>query len=493
MSEPNSRLEVDRHKAALKRSELSRPVKLAIAGGILTQETSIFDYGCGVGGDVERLQAAGYHCLGWDPYYFPHQQLVAADIVNLGYIINVIEDPTERQTALHQAWKLTKQVLIVSAQILVNELRGVLAYGDGILTKRNTFQKYYTQSELKDYIQTVLDVEPMPIGLGVFFVFRDEMQAESFRASQLYALVTTPRIRIYSKKFEDYQDLLKPLMDFVSQRGRIPIKGELAQEAEINNEFGHLKRAFKVILTATDEAEWDAIAYQRSLDLQVYLALAQFGQRRSLRKLSPAMRADIKAFFGSYDEACEVADRMLFKIGEPGVIKQICQHSKLGKLLPNALYIHSSTLNEIDPHLRLYEGCASRNIGGTQDANLIKFHTDKPCISYLCYPDFDADPHPCLHWAMLIDLRDLSLKFRDYRQQTNPPILHRKETFVSPNYHLYDQFEQLTQAEEMAGLLTDTQEIGYQAGWLRRLQERGIEIVDHQIIDSQAHESLNHG
>jgi DNA phosphorothioation-associated putative methyltransferase len=482
MSQTPVSLEVDRHKAALKRTELSRPVRLAIAGGIITKNTSIFDYGCGVGGDVERLQAEGYNCEGWDPYYFPDNPLVAADIVNLGYIINVIEDPKERKDALKKAWKITQQVLIVSAQILVNEVRGVLAYGDGILTKRNTFQKYYTQSELKDYIQSVLKVEPMPIGLGIFFVFKDEIQAENFRASQLYAFVTTPSVRIYSKKFEEYQELLQPLIDFISQRGRIPVKGELPEEAEINNEFGYLKRAFKVILTATDEAEWDAIAYQRSLDLQVYLALAQFGQQRSVRKLPPTIKADIKAFFGSYEEACEVADRMLFKIGEPGYIKTICQKSKLGKLLPNALYVHTSTLNEIDPHLRLYEGCASRNIGGTQEANIIKFHTDKPCISYLSYPDFDTDPHPRLDWAMLIDLRDLSVTFRDYQHQQNAPILHRKETFVSLHYPLYEQFARLTAAEEAAGLLTHTQDIGYQQGWLRRLQEKGVEIVDHHLV-----------
>ena len=201
----------------------------------------------------------------------------------------------------------------------------MLAYGDGILTKRNTFQKYYQQAELKEYIDRILTVDALPIGLGIFLVFRDECQAESFRAARLYSRMTTPRVRVESKRFEDYQAQLAPLMEFVSQRGRIPIKGELAQEVELNREFGTIKRAFQIILTATDEADWDAIAYQRSLDLQVYLALAHFGQGRNIKKLSPAMRSDLKAFFGSYDEACEVADRLLFKIGQPGIIKQACQ------------------------------------------------------------------------------------------------------------------------------------------------------------------------
>ncbi len=481
MSQIPSGVEVERHRAAMTRVEISRPIRLAIESGIITTETTIFDYGCGLGGDVRRLQTAGYNCEGWDPYYFPDIERRSADIINLSYIINVIEDPAERDRALIQAWELTGRVLIVAAQILVNELRGMLAYGDGILTKRNTFQKYYQQAELKEYIDRILTVDALPIGLGIFLVFRDDCQAESFRAERLYSRLTTPRVRVESKRFEDYQEQLAPLMEFVSQRGRIPIKGELVEAAELKREFRTIERAFQIILTATDEADWDAIAYRRSLDLQVYLALAQFGQGRSIRKLSLAMRSDIKAFFGSYDEACEVADRLLFKIGQPDVIKQACQQSKIGKLLPAALYVHISALNELDPKLRLYEGCASRNIGGTEDANIIKFHTDKPCISYLYYPDFDAIAHPALQWSMLIDLRDLSVKFRDYSQQENLPILHRKETFLSESHPLYAKFAKLTKAEVKAGLLSETKTIGNQQGWERRLAECGVSIVDHQI------------
>ena len=475
-------LEVERHRAAITRVELSRPVRLAIESGIITTATTIFDYGCGIGGDVQRLKSSGYVCEGWDPYYFPDVEVRSADVVNLSYIINVIEDLAERDRALAHAWELTGQVLIVAAQILVNDLRGVLAYGDGILTKRNTFQKYYQQVELKEYIDRILTVDAIPIGLGVFLVFRDLAQAESFRAARLSTRMSTPRVRVESKRFEDYQVQLAPLMNFVSQRGRIPVKGELDVESELNQEFGSLKRAFQIILTATDEAEWDAIAYQRSLDLQVYLALAHFGKGRSIKNLSPAIRADIKAFFGSYDEACEVADRLLFKIGEPGIIKQACGQSKIGKLLPMALYVHVSALNQIDPKLRLYEGCASRNIGGTEDANIIKFNTQKPCISYLYYPDFDTVAHPALQWAMLIDLRDLSLKFRDYSEYENPPILHRKETFVSENYPLYAKFAKCTKAEEKAGLFSETKTIGNRNGWEARLASCGVQIEGHRVI-----------
>ncbi|HEY9705248.1 MAG TPA: DNA phosphorothioation-associated putative methyltransferase, partial [Allocoleopsis sp.] len=173
MSQIPLSITIDRYKAAMFRTEISRPVRLAMSCDILTEETTFFDYGCGLGGDVERLQNKGFICAGWDPYYFPNQPLLSADIVNLGYIINVIEDTEERQEALIKAWSLTQKVLIVSAQVLINDAGNhLLAYGDGIITQRNTFQKYYQQEELKLYIEQVLNVNALPVGLGIFFIFR---------------------------------------------------------------------------------------------------------------------------------------------------------------------------------------------------------------------------------------------------------------------------------------------------------------------------------
>lgn len=506
-SEP---LEIERHRAAIVRTDFSRPVRLAIEWAILNNDTtpdtctsgntplptegteaqgwlknavsSFFDYGCGWGGDVERIAALGYISAGWDPYYRPDTPHTSADVVNLGYVLNVIEDLNERRQALINAWELTRKVLIVSAQVLINDRgSGQLAYGDGIVTRRNTFQKYYEQEELKNYIDEVLNADAVPVALGIYFVFRDEQERESFRALRFRSRTTTPRVRIPSKRFEDYQEQLAPLIAFVSERGRLPVKGELSQP-ELLGLFGSFRRAFQVILQATDEAEWDAIAYRRSLDILVYLALTQFNQRPAPNQLAPEIRHDIKAFFGTYQEACAVADNMLFSLGKPGVIANSCKQSKIGKRLPTALYIHVSALEELDPLLRIYEGCASRTIGRLENATLVKFYTDKPKISYLFYPDFDTDPHPALHTSMQIDLRKLSVAYRNYDNVANPPILHRKETFVTPNYHLYEQFALLTQQEKELGLLKHKSLIGTREGWQQCLEEHGVEIRDHQVF-----------
>ena len=84
----------------------------------------------------------------------------------------MIEDINERRDSLINAWELTNKVLIVAAQVLIDDRdRGVIAYGDGIITNRNTFQKYYEQEELKFYIDQVLEVDSVPISFGIFLVY----------------------------------------------------------------------------------------------------------------------------------------------------------------------------------------------------------------------------------------------------------------------------------------------------------------------------------
>lgn len=474
---------IERHKAAIPRKDLSRPVRLALEAELFTPGISFFDYGCGYGGDVERISQQGFTSAGWDPYYHPDAPLVKADIVNLGYVINVIECLAERREALVKAWELTTQVLIVSAQVLINERnQGQIAYGDGVITRRNTFQKYYEQEELKVYIDQVLEVDAIPVGLGVYFVFRDRTFAETFRASRFRSRATTPRIRLQDKRFEDYQALLSPLMEFVTQRGRLPYKGELTAESEILAEFRTYHRAFQLILQATDAQEWDAIGDRRRDDLLVYIALTHFSSRpKRISNFSPIVQNDIKSLFGSYRTACILADQMLFSIGDLSFVDKCCQHSPVGKKLTNSFSVHIDYLDSLDPRLRLYEGCANRTIGRLENVTVIKFHTNTPKISYHYYPDFDTDPHPILQASMQIDLRDLSVSYKNYTTAKNPAILHEKDRLVAPDYPNYEKFANLTQQEASLGLLQDFSAIRTRQGWLQSLEENCVILENYRL------------
>src|SRR5207248_7119981 len=119
--------------------------------------------GCGRGDDLASLQANGFHAVGWDPYYRPESERISADVVNLGFVINVIEDHAERLQALEGAFALATDVLAVAAMLATD---GQPTYGrsyqDGVVTSRNTFQKYYTQAELQQFIEAVLDEDAYP-------------------------------------------------------------------------------------------------------------------------------------------------------------------------------------------------------------------------------------------------------------------------------------------------------------------------------------------
>ena len=479
-------IKIDRHKAAIHRPDLSKPVRLALEAGLFTENTTFFDYGCGHGEDIKRISDRGFTSTGWDPYYRPQSDRTSAEIVNLGYIINVIESQIERREALIKAWELTQKVLIVSAQVLIGDVgKGQIAYSDGVVSSRNTFQKYYEQEELKLYIDQVLGVDSVPVALGIYFVFRDEMLAQSFRASRFRSRATTPRIRLVSKRFEDYRELLNPLMDFFTERGRLPVGEELSNFEPLLTEFGTVRRAFNLIVSATNQDEWDAIADKRRQDILVFLALSNFDnpyKRLKSSQLSKQYQTDIKSLFGSYQGASTTADLMLFNLGREGFIATCCRNSKIGRLDHQALYVHISALEHLDTMLRLYEGCASRTIGRMDGATLIKFHLHKPKISYLFYPDFDRDPHPKMQASMQIDLRDLQVRYRDYHNSDNPPVLHSKDTYVLSDYPQYEKFAKLTKQEESWGLLENMKDISHWQGWQEKLKEHCAELQGHRLV-----------
>src|SRR6185312_6842836 len=166
---------IQRHKTAIRRVGLSRPVGCLLRDGLVDSSKTVFDYGCGRGQDLALLQDMGIGCSGWDPAHLPRAERAPADIVNLGYVINVIEDPAERRDALKAAWGLSKDLLVVAAQInLAAPDREQARFGDGVVTSRNTFQKYYTQGELRSYLEEQLGTDPVPAAPGVFYLFRDQ-------------------------------------------------------------------------------------------------------------------------------------------------------------------------------------------------------------------------------------------------------------------------------------------------------------------------------
>lgn len=476
--------QVARHRTAMTRAALSRPVALAIGDGVLSASQSVFDYGCGRGDDLRNLGALGYRIDGWDPSHKPENALNPADVVNLGYVVNVIENRAERRETLQRAWKLAQQVLVVSARLTweARDLEG-RPHADGLVTRTGTFQKFYEQAELADWIEQALDVKPIAAAPGIFYVFRDATRAHEFLATRAYTY--RPRVRVDPHAvYEAHQDILAPLLEFLSVHARPPRGGELDEAADtsIREQFGTVGRATNLIRQVTDDGYWDQVRLQRRQELLVYIAMSRFGRRPRFGELAKTLAVDIKTHFGKYSDACLQADRLLLATGDPAIVIVSARSSSVGKQTPSALYVHRSALGLLPPVLRVYEGCGRVLAGTVEHANMIKLSVTEPQVSYLTYPDFDRDPHPTLRSAITVNLRKLSVDWRDYSRSDNPPLLHRKEEFVGPNHPKRALYERLTRAEMRAGLYEHPERIGTLKGWLTTVDAAGLALRGHRLV-----------
>lgn len=430
---------------------------------------------------MARLARAGIECRGWDPHHRPDTPLSPSDVVNLGYVVNVIEDLPERETALRRAWSLTGEVLLVSARLTgeSGDLEGE-RFRDGVRTSVGSFQKLYRQDDLRSWIDATLRVRSTAAAPGVFLVFRHPALEQAWllrrvRRSQRLAPISRELLA-------QHEDLLTPLVEFVSERGRLPRDSELDSSAEIEREFGSLRNAFSVVRRVTGTEQWDRVRDARSQDLLVFLALSRFDGRPRPKDLPEEIRHDVRGLFGSHAAACRQADRLLLELANQDRIRAAVGASLVGKRLPNALYLHSDAVGRLPPILRVLDGAGRRLIGDADNSTVIKLHLDRPAVSYLEYPDFDTAPHPTLRSGYLVTLDRLRCDFRDYSCHANPPILHRKELLLAEDDHRHRRFAALTRQEERAGLYATPETIGRQAGWQSLLAARGFHYAGHRLV-----------
>jgi hypothetical protein len=265
---------VERHKTALTRYELSKPVKSLLEYGILRPGTTVFDYGCGQGSDIRGLQALGYPAEGWDPVFRPEVPKREADVVNLGYVVNVIEDPAERLEALVDAYRHARRVLTVSALITETVETGRCAeFGDGVLTRRNTFQKYFEQQELQQYIEDALETTAVPVGLGVFYVFRDPAEQQDFLSARSRRAIDWTQISArlglggppadrWEALYGEHKDLLDAFGGLALRLGRLPGGEEFSRLDEVNAKLGSLKRGLRAFIQGggAKDSAWSDVA-----------------------------------------------------------------------------------------------------------------------------------------------------------------------------------------------------------------------------------------
>jgi len=236
---------IARHLTALTRYGFSAPVQALARFGFLDGSKSVFDYGCGRGDDLRGLRENDIEASGWDPHYAPYEEKRPAHLVNLGFVINVIENIDERLEAVRGAYALANELLVISAMLSNQEAVTGTPYGDGVLTSRKTFQKYYTQAELRHFIDEALEEDPIPVGPGIFFVFKNKDAEQRFMYGRLESRRNILRLSQRSRperptrtsrteaKYEENRELLESLWEACLTLGRDPDRSEIANLAEV--------------------------------------------------------------------------------------------------------------------------------------------------------------------------------------------------------------------------------------------------------------------
>ena len=225
--------------------------------------------------------------------------------------------------------------------------------------------------------------------------------------------------------------------------GRMPHEDEFSRTQEVLERCGTLKRAIRLIRKVTGADPWDEIRQSRVDDLRVYLALARFPKRPKLGEMPRTLQRDIKEFFGSYRNACDSADMLLFDSGEAEMIDIACQESHQGRLTSNALFVHRSAVASLPPVLRVFEGCARAYVGEIADANIVKLHRFSGKVSYMSCPKFDVLPHPPIRRTLKVSLRDLYMQCIDHTENKNPLLLDQKERMLEKDHPWFERFQRV--------------------------------------------------
>lgn len=440
---------INRHLTALVRYGFSAPIQTLARYGFLDGRFSIFDYGCGRGDDVRGLTENGLKVSGWDPHFAPENPVVSADIVNLGFVINVIEDMDERVDALCRAYSLAAQFLVVSVMLTnQNALEG-RRFADGIVTRRQTFQKYYTQAEFKGFLESVLHEVPIAVSPGVFYVFRDKDAEQRFlteRFRRRRVVLRDPVIRLRERpvrvradraeqRYQAYREPLDRLWNKWVEIGRVPDKGEVEDLPAILEGFGTLPKALRFIEGRNDIAEVEISRQNRIQDLQVYFALNGFERRKPYKHLEQGLQRDIKAFFGDYSSAWLGARDLLFQIAKPDVVNAACREAAergLGYFLESeSLQLHASMVEQLPALLRVYVGCASVLYGDYRGADLIKVHIRSGKLTLMRFDDFLGKPLPRMIERVKIKLREQDVDYFLYGEDYEPPFLFQKSRYMN--------------------------------------------------------------
>ena len=454
VSSDDELIDIARHRTAIVRGDLSQPMQLMMRFGIVAKSRTVFDYGCGQGGDVAALSSDGYEAFGWDPHHAASGTRRTADVVNLGFVLNVIEDPRERLETLKSAWGFARQALCIAVirQGRVSSV-GCQSYRDGVVTSRGTFQKYFQQQELQDFVSTATGQKPLALAPGVVVAFRDkdlEQEVLLRRHSRFLPTDTLPRPPARERTplprpalRERLAPILEALRAIALPLGRLPEQEEAPTDAVAALATNRVAwpRVLEFLREELKDDETFAQRHEtRRNDLLVHLALTQFPGSPKYRSLPKSIQADIKAFFRNHAAAQEEGRRLLFATGDRAKIRQDVEAAltaPLGAMRGDRWFrFRSSTLPRLPSRLRVLVGCAEVLQGGVDACDFVDIDTEAPRIAMVTCDDVES-LIPFVVESVTVDLARQKVSANKHDPYAAP--VYFKSRFLPPDDEAHDR------------------------------------------------------
>jgi DNA phosphorothioation-associated putative methyltransferase len=329
---------------------------------------------------------------------------------------------------------------------------------------KNAVQTSATGALLEDTLHT----EAVPVGLGIYLVFRDTAELHDFLASRSRRFIDweslsrklglLKALKAKRDPYDTHRELLDAYWEAVLELGRMPRDEEFDRLAEVRQACGSLPRALQLFIDRFGEPTFTAARQRRKEDLLVFVAAAQLRHKIPFNQLSLRLQRDLRSFFGSYAHAEEKARELMFAAGDADELEIAASQLDFGHLDPKEGHftIHRSLIDELPVILRVYVECAARLYGNPREADLIKIHLHSRKLTFHYYRDFDKSALPELLTRIKIDLRRLFVSVIDHTTGREHQLLFFKERFLAKDHPDRPKMERFSAKLRKLGLREDT-------------------------------------
>ena len=483
-SEDNT-LEVFRHRTALKRKKLSSCMGALVDSSLITKTSEIFDYGCGRGDDVTILGKNNFEKVsGWDPYFAKDNAIPKkSEFVSLSFVLNVIEDTDERHLVFKKAFQIASKALVFSVMLEhQNTLQFAYPFNDGYLTSINTFQKYYSASEIEALVKEQLNATAIKLGPGIYIVFKEKsLEQEYFFKRQLGLLVET-KSAVKDDAGDSFAEaLVNKMVKTILSFGRVPKLAELKTkfQDEISKAKVSYNRLSRLALSQISISDLKHVREAFSGEILIFLAINRFDGRMKYVDLPEKFQIDVRAHFGSLKNANEEAERLLFSLSDTGGLISAAldaERAGNGHLIGTKFRCHSKQCENLPKNLRLFYKIGERLHRSIMDNDIIQLHLETKKMAFLIVNEFENSALPRIHSREIVNFATQNTAIVHHQEKEQVRILYLKSALMAAedeNYEKQRVFDQ--EILEKSGDLFDDNEPSFEE-FAHSIMKAGIKI-----------------